>query len=327
MHRQSDLGQIVGDRYHILDSLGQGAMADVHLATDKRDGHKVAIKWLVRSRRSDRTFREKLRQEAELLAQVKHPNVVKLYEHGESSDGLPYLVLEALEGETLHEYIARHGAMPAAAALPLIIQLARALQAVHEVGLVHGDVKPQNIFLCGKLDQPSCVKLIDFGFSQPISEQSASDSDLVAGTLQYMAPEQLLCDAIDARSDIYSFGIVLFKWLTGELPFDSNAALGLFAHHLSSAAPPISWLTDGLPAGLEAIVAICVRKNPVNRYGCMADVLTELSKVLAGDGSEVRDVPLVSKPDEYRPKSEQAKRAYNILDRAGLAAHGFCSGA
>jgi len=130
MHRISAIGQIVGDHYRILDSIGQGTMADVHLAQDQRDGRQVAIKWLVRSRRQDPLFREKLLQEASHLARVVHPNVVQLYECGVAHDGQPYLVMEALQGETMHEYIARRGAMPAEEALPLMMQLACALHAV-----------------------------------------------------------------------------------------------------------------------------------------------------------------------------------------------------
>jgi len=148
-----------------------------------------------------------------------------------------------------------------------------------------------------------------------------TDGDIVAGTLEYMAPEQLLSDPIDARADIYSFGVVLFRWLTGELPFTSRATLGLFAHHVGSKAPPPSWLADGLQPGLETIVLTCMRKNPANRYSSMSDVLTDLTRVLAGHGSDVIGVPLLYSPDEYRPRSAQAQRAFKILDRAGLATH------
>ena len=148
-----------------------------------------------------------------------------------------------------------------------------------------------------------------------------TDGDIVAGTLEYMAPEQLLSDPIDARADIYSFGVVLFRWLTGELPFTSRATLGLFAHHVGSKAPPPSWLADGLQPGLETIVLTCMRKNPANRYSSMGDVLTDLTRVLAGHGSDVFGVALLYSPDEYRPRSAQAQRAFKILDRAGLATH------
>jgi eukaryotic-like serine/threonine-protein kinase len=318
MDSETDLGRIVGDRYLLLDSIGHGGMADVHLARDERDGHLVALKWLARSRRTDPTLRERMRLEAELLAQVKHPNVVRLFDYGITRDGVPFLVLEALTGETLHENIARRGAMPVEQALPFALQLASAVDAVHRAGLVHGDVKPHNVFLCGECDSPQSIKLIDFGFAQACSGDGPIDSDVVAGTLEYMSPEQILSDRIDARSDIYSFGIVLFRWLTAELPFETGPILGLFAHHLESKAPPPSWLLEEIHPGLEKIILAAMRKNPVNRYASMSEVIADLECVLTGKG-EVRGTPIIEQPDAYQPKTERAMRACNLLCRKGLA--------
>ena len=314
MDSQTDLGQIVGDHYLLLDSIGQGGMADVHLARDLRDGHLVAVKWLARSRRQDAAFRERMRIEAELLAQVNHPNVVQLFDFGVTQDGVPYLVLEALTGETLHEYIVRRGAMPVELALPLAMQLVCALDSVHRAGLVHGDVKPHNVFLCGEQDHPECIKLIDFGFAQ-LSSGDTPNGDIVTGTLEYMSPEQILSDPVDARSDIYSFGIVLFRWLTAELPFDSGPTLRLFAHHLGSKPPPPSWLLEEIHPGLEEVILAAMRKNPANRYSSMVEVLADLNCIISNLG-EVRGAPMRHVPDGYLPKTEQAKRACRILNRS-----------
>ena len=314
MQSETDLGRIVGDRYLLLDEIGQGGMADVHLARDQRDGHLVAVKWLARTRRSDTALCERMRVEAELLAQVKHPNVIQLFDYGITRDGIPYLVLEGLIGETLHEHIARRGAMPVDQALPLAKQLAQALGAVHHAGLVHGDVKPHNVFLCGERDHPECIKLIDFGFAQHLSGDTPSDGATVAGTLEYMSPEQILSDPVDVRSDIYSFGIVLFRWLTAELPFDTGPMLRLFAHHLESKAPPPSWLLEEIHPGLEKLILAAMRKNPANRYSTMSDVITDLECVISNIG-EVCGVPMLHEPDEYLPRTEQAKRACRILGR------------
>ena len=209
--------------------------------------------------------------------------------------------------------------MPIDQALPLVMQLGQALQAVHAAGLIHGDVKPHNIFLCGPLDEPASIKLIDFGFAQISATDTPVDGDMVAGTLEYMAPEQLLSDPIDARSDIYSFGVVLFRWLTAELPFDSGVTLGIYGHHLASKPPPPSWLVDEFHPGLDTIILAAMRKNPANRYACVADVLADLQKVLEGNGDHVCGVPLTHVPDEYRPLSEQGRRAFRLLYRAGLS--------
>jgi serine/threonine-protein kinase len=319
MQSETDLGHIVGDRYLLLDSIGQGGMADVNLARDQRDGHLVAVKWLARSRRADAAYRARLLLEAELLAQVRHPNVVKLFDYGATADGVPYIVLEALIGETLHEYIARRGPTSVEDALPLIQQLAWALDAVHRAGLIHGDIKPHNVFLCGPLDHPESVKLIDFGFAQSSKGDCLSDGDTVAGTLEYMAPEQILSDPIDARADIYSFGIVLFRWLTAELPFDNVPMLGMLGHHLASRAPPPSWLLEEIHPGLDKLILAAMRKNPDNRYASMTDLLADLDCVISGR-DDVRGVPMYYQPDEYCPSSEQGKRAYKILNRGGRSA-------
>ncbi len=318
MESESDLGQIVGDRYLLLDAIGQGGMADVHLARDQRDGRLVALKWLARSKRAETALRERMKLEAELLAQVKHPNVVQLLDYGVTRDGVPYIVLEALRGETLHEYLARRGAMSAEEALPLALELANALDAVHQVGLVHGDVKPHNVFLCGPLDRPEHVKLIDFGFAQVTRQESTNGEATVAGTIEYMAPEQILSEPIDPRADIYSLGVVLFRWLTGELPFDTGAMLRLFAHHLESKAPPPSWLLEDIHPGLETLILACMRKNPDNRYSCMADLITDLLCIIL-DLGQVSGAALISEPDEYWPHSEQGKRALGILSSLGAS--------
>ena len=318
MQSETDLGQIVGDRYLLLDSIGQGGMADVHLARDQRDGQLVAVKWLARSKRTVIALRERMKLEAELLAQVKHPNVVQLFDFGITRDGVPYLVLEALTGETLHEYLARRGAMPAEQALPLALELAHALEAVHQAGLVHGDVKPHNVFLCGELDNPAHVKLIDFGFAQISNQESQTGEATVAGTLEYMAPEQLLSDPIDPRADIYSLGVVLFRWLTGELPFDTGAMLRLFAHHLESKAPPPSWLLEEMHPGLDKLILACLRKNPDNRYTCMGTLIADLLCVML-DLGKVSGAAITCEPDEYWPRSEQGKRALGILSSLGAS--------
>jgi serine/threonine protein kinase len=307
--------QVIAGRYSLLGAIGQGAMSHVHLARDEQDGRQVAIKWLSPSRRSSDAYRTRLRLEAELLAQVRHPHVVQLFDFGMDED-IPYLVLEVLNGETLLEYLDRCGPMPLSMALPLIVQLASALQAVHGAGLIHGDVKPHNVFLCGQPGQPESVKLIDFGFAQAAADDSLHDGDTITGTLEYMAPEQIMSERLDHRSDIYSFGIVLFRWLTGELPFDTGRTLGLFAHQLVSAAPPPSWLVDGFHPGLERVILATVRKNPENRYASMQDILADLACVESGNG-EVRGAPLVQEPDRYQPSSDQARRAWGILHRAG----------
>ena len=319
MTSDSNCGRIIGDRYFLLDEIGQGGMASVHLARDQRSGHFVAVKWLTPACEREPVYRASMHKEADMLARVQHSNVVQLIDFQDTGVHAPYLVLEALVGETLYEYLARHGAMPATHALPLVVQLGCALDAVHRAGIVHSDVKPHNVFLCGTLDKPDGIKLFDFGCAQLINEGASPDNDTVAGTPEYMAPEQILCDPLDARTDIYSFGITLYRWLTGELPFDSGPMLGLLSSQLTSPAPSPSWLVGGLPPGLEQIILTAMRKDPANRYASMADLLADLTCISNGK-SELRCVPMLHEPDQYRPRNERGQRALELFNLQGSAA-------
>ncbi len=323
MTSDSNRGRIIAGRYFLLYEIGHGGTACVHLARDQRDGHLVAVKWLTSAYQSEPAHRARMLREADLLARVRHPNVVRLIDFQDTGPHAPYLVLEALVGETLHEYLERRGAMPVARALPLVAQLGYALEAVHRAEIVHCDVKPHNVFLCGTLDNPDGIKLIDFGCAQLKNDGSRSDNDTVAGTPEYMAPEQILCDPLDARTDIYSFGITLFRWLTGQLPFDSGPMLELFARQLKSPAP--SWLVDELPLGLERVIVTAVRKDPANRYATMVNLLADLTSVITGKG-DVRGVPMSHKPDEYRPRSERGLRALGLLGQEDWAKHSLAHG-
>ncbi len=323
MTNDSNCGRIIGDRYFLLYEIGQGGTASVHLARDQRDGRLVAVKWLTPICQNEPVYRARMHREADLLARVRHPNVVRLIDFRDTGAHAPYLVLEALVGETLHQYLNRHGAMPVALALPLAVQLGNALDAVHSAGIVHCDVKPHNVFLCGTLDKPDGIKLIDFGCAQLVNDGSRPQGDVVAGTPEYMAPEQIVCDPLDVRTDIYSFGIVLFRWLTGDLPFDSGPMIELFARQLTAPAP--SWLVDGLPLGLERIILTAMRKDPANRYATIVALLADLTSVMTRKG-DVHGVPMIHKPDEYRPRSERGKRAIKLIVQEDLAAHSLTDG-
>ncbi|MGE5783894.1 MAG: serine/threonine-protein kinase, partial [Myxococcales bacterium] len=217
-------------------------MADVFLARDIQSARMVAIKILAKELRASRPHRERMRMEATLGQEVRHPNVVKCFGSGELEDGTPFIVLEPLVGETLHDYLVRNHTMPVCKALPLLRQLAEGLAAVHCAGIVHGDIKPKNVFLCGPVDEPDTVKIIDFGLACAFSASvEAAQDETIAGTLEYLSPEQAAADPLDERSDVYTFGIVAFRWLTGELPFDTHLGTQLLVHQLTSPAPPMSW--------------------------------------------------------------------------------------
>jgi len=312
----TDLGRLLGERYVVLDWIGRGGMADVFLARDVLLGQLVAVKILAKELRGIGAHRDRMLREAELAVAVEHENVVKTLEAGIAVDGTPFIVLEALVGETLHDYLERNCAMPLAQALPLIRQLAKGLRAVHASGIVHGDIKPKNVFLCGPINEPDNVKLIDFGLARPSGPDIAAlDQETIAGTLEYLAPEQAVADALDERSDIYGFGVIAFRWLTGELPFETHLGTQLLVHQLTSPAPPMSWLCAEIPPALEALVLVAMRKAKENRYQSMDALLFDIEEIEAGE-KVIVGAPVVTYPDTYLPETELGRRALVALQNA-----------
>jgi serine/threonine-protein kinase len=271
----------------------------------------VALKVLGSIHRASEEHRRRLRREAEIAAAVNHPNVVQILDVGETTHGDPYLVMELLIGETLADLIAREGALEAERVLPLVREAAAGLDAMHQQGLVHRDVKPNNLFLCGPIGKPECLKVFDFGFARQRARKKSQGQ--VLGTLEYMAPEQVVSDPADERADIYSLGMVMYRALTQELPFDHAPPKDMLAHQLISAPPPPSWLLEGLDPGIDAIVLSAIRKDPANRYARMGDLLADLERQLAG--MTVLGAPLVNVPDRYEPQSELGQRALRIFRR------------
>jgi eukaryotic-like serine/threonine-protein kinase len=312
----TDLGRLLGGRYIVLDWIGRGGMADVFLARDVESAQIVAIKLLAKELRGSRPHRERMLREAVLAQTVSHPNVVKTLDAGQLEDGTPYLVLEPLIGEPLHDYLNRHRTMPVSMALPLLRQLAEALAAIHGAGVVHADIKPKNVFLSGPVDAPTGIKIIDFGLARAIGpEVEAMDDETIAGTLEYLSPEQAVADALDERSDIYSFGVVAFRWLTGELPFDTHLGTQLLVHQLTSPAPPMSWLANDIEPALDALVAVALRKAKQNRYQTMLALLTDLEFILEGE-RVILGSPVLVYPDAYEPQNELGRRALQLLVNA-----------
>ncbi len=303
-------GDRIGDSYLVLEPMARGGMAEVYLAADLTTDRAVALKTLPAALASRQDLKLRLAQEAEITRRLDHPNVVKLLDDGVQR-GTPYVVFELLSGETLAELLARRGPLAAEIAVPLARQAALALDAVHRQGVVHRDVKPDNLFLCGPPGAARHLKLLDFGLATAPETSPASQPFIIHGTLTYMAPEQAVAEPVDGRADIYSLGVVLFRMLTGELPFADVPAVQLLTHQLRSPAPPPSWLIEGLDPRLDRIVTSALRKNPANRYATMADLITDLQKL--GTGEEVDGAPLVHEPDCYRPWTDDGRQAMTLL--------------
>jgi serine/threonine protein kinase len=269
------------DQYKVLERLGRGRMAGVYKAVHAL-GQTVAIKVLPPSRAKDLRILGRFRREARMALQLKHSNVVRTYQIGEAN-GLHYLVMEHLEGETLADVLARRGKLPPAEAVRLMHQALIGLQYIHEQGLVHRDLKPSNLMLvpsrvAGQPDTTlqSTVKILDIGLARPMTRSNASDGTrsmvltsegTLLGTPDYMAPEQAQnARAADIRADIYSLGAVLYHLLTGQPPFPDTNIVNQMIRHDTEPPRPLRELNAAVPDGLQQIVNWMLAKDPAQRY-------------------------------------------------------------
>jgi serine/threonine-protein kinase len=288
--RGTDERRTVGNgRYELRRLLGQGGMAAVHLAYDTVLEREVAVKSLHSELGREQSFRERFRREATAVARLHHPNIVEVHDTGEDAkpDGapVPYIVMEYVEGsalrDVLNEEIAANGAMPAQRALTITAEVLAALDEAHEHGLVHRDIKPGNIML----NRRGQVKVMDFGIARALQSgvTSMTQTGMVVGTPQYLSPEQALGRGVDARSDLYSVGIMLFELLTGRLPFDGDSPLSIAYAHVQEQPPAASSVNPALSPAVDALVATALRKDPANRYPSAAAMREECLR-LAGGG-------------------------------------------
>ncbi|WP_101253944.1 Stk1 family PASTA domain-containing Ser/Thr kinase [Streptomyces barkulensis] len=273
-----------GGRYQLRDLLGQGGMASVHLAYDTVLDRQVAVKTLHTELGREQSFRERFRREAQAVAKLTHTNIVSVFDSGEDEiDGatVPYIVMEYVEGKPLRnvldEDVARLGAMPSDKALTIVSEVLAALEASHEMGLVHRDIKPGNVML----NRRGTVKVMDFGIARAMQSgvTSMTQTGMVVGTPQYLSPEQALGRGVDARSDLYSVGIMLFELLTGRLPFDADSPLAIAYAHVQEEPPAPSSINRSLPPAVDALVARTLRKNPNERFPTAESMRQECERV------------------------------------------------
>ena len=237
-------GMIIAERYEIVGKIGTGGMADVYKAMDHKLNRFVAVKVLKPEFREDTTFIKKFRSEAQAAAGLTHPNIVNVFDVGDDG-GVYYIVMELIEGITLKEYISKKGKLSIKEATSIAIQVSMGLEAAHSHGIVHRDVKPQNIIIStdGK------VKVTDFGIARAASSNTISSN--VMGSVHYSSPEQVRGGYSDEKSDIYSLGITLYEMVTGRVPFDGDTTVAIAIKHLQEEMVPPSVYTPDLPYSLE----------------------------------------------------------------------------
>jgi eukaryotic-like serine/threonine-protein kinase len=247
---------IARGRYRIEDTLGHGGMAVVYVAEDAELGRPVAVKVLAEQFAADDEFRRRFVREARLAARLSHPNVVHVYDAGEE-DGRPFIVMELVPGETVADLLARRHRLPAQEAAALMRQAALGLQHAHEAGLVHRDVKPQNLLL----REDGVIKIADFGIARAAESTRLTQFGTVLGTAAYLAPEQALGGEAGPEADIYSLGAVLYELLTGRPPHEFASLADLAEHHRAGAIVPVRDLEPSVPSSLEALVMRCLARE------------------------------------------------------------------
>jgi serine/threonine protein kinase len=263
-------GQTLGNRYEIKAVLGAGGMGMVYKAVDRELGDVVAIKTLKPDvLQLDPEALNRFRSEIRLARLISHRNVVRTHDIGESG-GLYYITMEFVEGQSLKELIAARGRLPASVVVPIAKQLCRALEVAHEAGVIHRDIKPQNMVVEGD----GVLKVMDFGIARLATRTSGhTQAGMVVGTPEYMAPEQLLGDDIDVRADIYAVGVVMYECLTGRLPYIADSAITLIAKVLEEIPTPAREIAPDVPAPLSALVARAMAKDRDDRPASAAELL------------------------------------------------------
>ena len=275
-------------RYEVRSLIGRGGMAEVHLGFDTRLSRVVAIKMLRRDLAQDSVFQVRFRREAQSAASLNHPNIVAVYDTGEEiiedatgrSIAVPYIVMEYVEGHTVKDLISDGTAVPINEAIEIVSGVLSALQYSHANHLVHRDIKPGNIMLTSN----GKVKVMDFGIARALTDSQATmtQTNAVVGTAQYLSPEQARGETVDARSDLYSTGVVLFELLTGRPPFKGDSAVAVAYQHVEQIPPTPSSILSDIPDSLDRVVLKSLAKNREDRYSSATAMLADLQRVAQG---------------------------------------------
>jgi serine/threonine-protein kinase len=289
---------VIADRYEVEELVGTGGMSSVYRARDRLLERHVALKVLHPHHATDEEFVERFRREARSVAQLSHPNIVTVIDRGDD-DGRQFIVFEYVDGENLKEIVVREGALPVRRALELALQVARGLAFAHAQGLVHRDVKPQNVLMNGD-DQ---AKVTDFGIARSVDvEAGVTQTGTVLGTSSYIAPEQAGGGDITRQTDVYSFGVVLYELLTGEVPFPGDSFVAVAMKHINEPPPDVRELRPDVSPRLAAAVERALAKDPGERFASMDDLVAELSACLAElDSQDDPDATMIVAPGRPRP--------------------------
>lgn len=265
------IGKKLDGRYEITELIGVGGMAEVYKGVDVMDHKDVAIKILKKEYAENEDFLRRFRNESKAIAVLSHPNIVKIYDVG-FSDKIQYIVMEYIDGITLKEYIEEEKVLTWKDTVHFVIQILRALQHAHDKGIVHRDIKPQNIMMF----TDGTIKVMDFGIAKFAREEGKTATDQAIGSVHYISPEQASGDVTDAKSDIYSVGAMMYEMLTGSKPFDSDNPVAIAVMHMQDIPERPRALNPDIPDGLEEIVLRAMEKDPSDRYQSTAEMISDI---------------------------------------------------
>ena len=280
--------QTYGSRYAVIERVGTGGMAAVYRARDELLGRDVALKVLSERLSRDGSFGERFRREAQSAANLNHPNIVSLYDYGADNDTY-FIVMEYIDGRTLADIIRDEGPLLPERAAEIAADVAAALSRAHNADLVHRDIKPANIMITSS----GQTKVTDFGIARALTrgdDQTVTQTGMVIGTAAYLSPEQAQGNPVDARSDVYSLGCVLYEMLTGRAPFSGDTPLAIAYKHVRESAPPPSSANSDVPPELDAVIMKSMSKNPDNRYSSATEMKQDLDRFLSGQRVEATPV-------------------------------------
>ncbi|WCB91349.1 serine-threonine kinase [Baekduia alba] len=272
----SQVGTLLNGRYRLDAQIGAGGMSTVYRAFDTVLERQVAIKLMHREIASDGDQLERFRREARAVAQLNHPHIVTVIDAGED-DNTPYIVFEYVEGETLKDRIRRFGRLPIQESIAYAIEIARALGVAHDRGIVHRDVKPQNVLV----DEEGSAKVTDFGIARTLDQEGLTADGRVLGTTDYVSPEQALGHHVTGQSDLYSLGIVLFEMLTGDVPFKGDNQVAVAMKHVREQLPDVQLRRPEVSSALAAVLDRATAKETERRYATDAELIADLEQVLA----------------------------------------------
>jgi len=324
-------GEVIAGRFELVELIGKGGMSSVYKAQDRLLDRMVAIKILHPHFTEDEEYVERFRREARSVAQLSHPNIVTVIDRGEDA-GRQYIVFEYVEGENLKELLERTGPMPVRDALVMALQMTRALSFAHGRGLIHRDVKPQNVLL----NADGQAKMTDFGIARSIDVQGVTITGTILGTSEYIAPEQARGEQVDAQTDVYSMGVVLYELLTGGVPFEGDNFVTVALRHVNEPVPSVLDRRPEVPARVATAVERSMAKFPAERFQSMDELSGELEICLA-ELEPVSDeaTMIVRRPPPAGPQRQRSRKQRRrfgvlwpafavvaVLAAAGLAAYG-----